>query len=52
MNFGHSIGHAYESVLDYKIPHGLAVALGMCLELILMRASTRISKKMINDIII
>jgi 3-dehydroquinate synthase len=52
MNFGHSIGHAYESVLDYKIPHGLAVALGICLELILMQASTRISKKMINDIII
>lgn len=52
MNFGHSIGHAYESVLDYKIPHGLAVALGICLELILMGANTRISKKMINDIII
>ena len=28
-NYGHSFGHALESVLDYEIPHGLAVCYGM-----------------------
>jgi len=29
LNFGHSFGHALESVTDYKIPHGVAVLLGI-----------------------
>jgi len=28
-NYGHSFGHALESVLSYEIPHGLAVCYGM-----------------------
>lgn len=28
-NYGHTFGHAIESVTDYAIPHGLAVTLGM-----------------------
>jgi len=28
-NFGHSFGHAIESVTNYRIPHGLAVSYGM-----------------------
>lgn len=29
LNFGHSFGHAIESVTNYRIPHGLAVSYGM-----------------------
>jgi len=29
LNFGHTIGHAVESVLDFGIAHGQAVAIGM-----------------------
>jgi 3-dehydroquinate synthase len=29
LNYGHTFGHAIESVSDYKIPHGIAVLLGM-----------------------
>lgn len=32
LNFGHTIGHAIESVLEYTVPHGEAVAVGMALE--------------------
>lgn len=28
-NYGHSFGHAIESLTDYKIPHGIAVSIGM-----------------------
>ena len=28
-NYGHSFGHAIESLTNYKIPHGIAVAYGM-----------------------
>ena len=29
LNYGHTFGHAIESITDYKIPHGIAVANGM-----------------------
>ena len=29
MNYGHTFGHAIESVTNYKIPHGIAVTHGM-----------------------
>lgn len=29
LNFAHTFGHAYETVSNYEIPHGSAVALGM-----------------------
>ena len=29
MNYGHSFGHALESATNYKIPHGIAVTIGM-----------------------
>jgi 3-dehydroquinate synthase len=32
LNFGHTIGHAIEACLDFGIPHGHAVAIGMVVE--------------------
>lgn len=29
LNFAHTFGHAYESISNYEIPHGSAVAMGM-----------------------
>src|SRR4029079_9979987 len=28
-NYGHTFGHAIESLTDYRIPHGIAVSYGM-----------------------
>jgi 3-dehydroquinate synthetase len=33
LNFGHTIGHAIESLTNYKVPHGIAVAIGMLHEI-------------------
>lgn len=30
LNYGHTIGHAAESALNYKMSHGEAIAIGMC----------------------
>jgi 3-dehydroquinate synthase len=48
LNYGHTIGHAVESVSDFRIGHGQAVAIGMV-------AAARISNQMgildINEVI-
>lgn len=37
LNFGHTLGHAFEQVSNYALPHGEAVALGIVGELVLAR---------------
>jgi 3-dehydroquinate synthase len=32
LNYGHSFGHALEALVDYRIPHGVAVTIGMLVE--------------------
>jgi 3-dehydroquinate synthase len=32
MNYGHSIGHAIESMAEFRIPHGMAVTIGILVE--------------------
>jgi len=32
LNYGHTIGHALETSLNYALPHGNAVAIGMAIE--------------------
>ncbi len=39
LNYGHTIGHAVESITDFKVGHGQAVAIGML-------AAARISSKL------
>lgn len=32
LNYGHTFGHAIEPLVDYKVPHGIAVSIGMIIE--------------------
>jgi 3-dehydroquinate synthase len=32
LNFGHTIGHAVEQLMEYRVPHGACVAYGMLVE--------------------
>jgi 3-dehydroquinate synthase len=50
MNYGHSIGHAIEAMVDFKIPHGQAVALGIMVENELAKSILDLSSDIISDV--
>mgnify|MGYP000144422043 CR=1 FL=1 len=54
LNFGHSIGHAYESLSlekDIPLPHGFAIAHGMMAEAILSSKYLGLPEKDMNEIV-
>lgn len=48
LNYGHCIGHALESVSDYRIPHGQAVIIGMILANSIAKNRKILSEEMEN----
>lgn len=48
-NYGHSFGHALESVTDYAVPHGIAVAFGMDLANVISARNGLIPMSLRND---
>ena len=50
LNFGHTIGHAYESASSYKLPHGYCVAFGMIAESAFSFQRGELSKKAFDEI--
>jgi 3-dehydroquinate synthase len=50
LNFGHTVGHAIESALEYRCSHGEAIATGMCIESYLSMKSGLLSKKELDAI--
>jgi len=47
LNYGHSVGHVIESLSEFRVPHGIAVAIGCHIENLLLRNSGA-SEKMIG----
>ncbi len=50
LNFGHTIGHAIETIENYKISHGEAVAIGMLVEAKLSVLSGFLAPQVIDEI--
>ena len=51
MNYGHTIGHAVEAITDFKIPHGIGVAIGILIENDLSRRLDMMDETLCRDII-
>ena len=50
LNFGHTIGHAIETLEDYRIAHGEAVALGLLVECHLAVSTGYLSKAVMDEL--
>jgi 3-dehydroquinate synthase len=50
LNFGHTVAHALEAVTSYAVPHGQAVAIGLCAESRLAVATTGFSTRGVERI--
>lgn len=51
MNYGHTIGHAVEAITDFKIPHGIGVAIGILIENDLSRRLNMMDATLCKEII-
>ena len=51
LNFGHTVGHALESISKFNLSHGYAVSIGMTAEAYLSYLLNKISEKELNGII-
>lgn len=51
LNFGHTIGHAIEKLMDFKLLHGECVGIGMVAAAYISHKRGNISKKQLDDII-
>ncbi len=51
MNYGHTIGHAVEAITEFKIPHGIGVAIGILIENDLSRRLNMMDETLCKDII-
>lgn len=45
LNFGHTIAHGIETLEEYQVPHGEAVALGMIIEALISQKLGRLKEK-------
>ena len=50
LNYGHTFGHAYESATNYKIPHGVAVIMGILTASLLSVRLRKISQEYFNQL--
>jgi len=50
LNFGHTVGHAFEQVSGYKLMHGQAISFGMIAEAFVGVEAGLIKKSMIEDV--
>ena len=48
MNYGHSIGHALESLTNFSFPHGMAVTIGICIENLIAKEHYKLDKGICN----
>ncbi|MDR1531886.1 MAG: 3-dehydroquinate synthase [Clostridiales bacterium] len=51
LNFGHTFGHAIESLSGFRLPHGHCVALGMCAALHICAGQAGIDKDQVFELL-
>lgn len=50
LNYGHTVGHAIEPLVKYKIPHGISISIGMIIENLIATEYGFLSRKNANHL--